>query len=119
MSAAARVRLEDAGRVPELNRGCDLMVEPGANSAGHPSRSDARGSVVEERARAGPERAERLQADSSELYAVLEFGILGVCAGLGERSCRTGCLCACRDMGEHARMTNCRVPRPGTTTRER
>ena len=51
MSAAARVRLEDAGRVPELNHGCDLTVEPGANSAGHPSRSDARGNVVEERAR--------------------------------------------------------------------
>lgn len=113
------MRLKDAGGVPELNRGCDLTVEPGANGAGRPSRSDARNNVVEERASTGPERAERLQADSSELYAVLEFGVLGNFAGIGERSRRTGCLCAGRDIGECARVTNSRIPRHGKTARKR
>ena len=71
MLAAARVRLRDASGVPELDRGCDLTVEPGPNGAGHPSRTNTRGDVVKKRARTGPKRAERLQADSSNLYAVL------------------------------------------------
>ena len=42
MSAAARVRFNNAGGVPELNYGCYLTVEPGATSVGHFSRSNAR-----------------------------------------------------------------------------
>ena len=46
MLAAARVRLRDASGVPELDRGCDLTVEPGPNGAGHPSRANTRGNIV-------------------------------------------------------------------------